>query len=264
LPLLFSRGSSKERMVAWSQLLDDDEELGELLERTFNRRAAAVAGVARRRRAIAMLSLKRAACGPQGKKMAVQAFSWADHVHRMTEAQFKRRYRLTWVSFNKLLGKVTADLDVVSVKQAKNGHQNTIVPNAVKLAIGLRYLAGGDPQDLYLIYCVSLSYVYKCVWAVVEAVNHGASRPGQAKTFRRGQARFLPHLARASLRYNLPGQAWARLCLPRQACQTTRASKGSPIRQLRRKENCGIHSWRRRSAKDELLLLDTMKIHESS
>ena len=160
-------------MVAWSQLFDDDEELGELLERTFNRRKlAAAAGVAQRRRAIAMLSLKRVACGPQGKKMAVRAFLWADHVQRLTEAQFKRRYRLTWASFNKLLGKVTADLETVNPKRGKNSREGTIVPNAVKLAIGLRYLAGGDPQDLFLIYCVSLSYVYKCIWAVVEAVNH--------------------------------------------------------------------------------------------
>jgi hypothetical protein len=45
------------------------------------------------------------------------------------------------------------------------------VPVEVKLAIGLRYLAGGDPQDLFVTYSVSINYVYKCVWAVIDAVN---------------------------------------------------------------------------------------------
>ena len=40
-----------------------------------------------------------------------------------------------------------------------------------KLAICLRFLAGGDPLDLKLIYDVSKSYVYSCVWRVVDAIN---------------------------------------------------------------------------------------------
>ena len=39
------------------------------------------------------------------------------------------------------------------------------------MAIALRFLAGGSPLDLRLIYHVSKSYVYDCVWAVVDAVN---------------------------------------------------------------------------------------------
>ena len=41
----------------------------------------------------------------------------------------------------------------------------------MKLAIALRYLAGGSHLDLRLIYHVSSCYVYKCVWAVVDAIN---------------------------------------------------------------------------------------------
>ena len=40
-----------------------------------------------------------------------------------------------------------------------------------KLAICLRFLAGGDPLDLKLIYDVSKSYVYSCVWRVADAIN---------------------------------------------------------------------------------------------
>ena len=103
--------------------------------------------------------------------MPVRDFSWADHVARLTESQFKRRYRLTWPSFNKLLGLVNSDLSITNERLARNGRNGTVVSNAVKLAIGLRYLAGGDPQDLFLIYCVHLSYVYQCVWSVVDAIN---------------------------------------------------------------------------------------------
>ena len=41
----------------------------------------------------------------------------------------------------------------------------------VKLCIALRYFAGGSPLDLRLIYHVSKSYVYDCVWLVVDAVH---------------------------------------------------------------------------------------------
>ena len=151
-------------MVAWSQLFDDDPEVGEFLERVFRaREKAGAAAAAVRQRVVAAASLQHVGQGPQGKKMAVREFSWGDHVARLTEAQFKRRYRLTWPSFNKLLGLVSADLTTINPKRGKNSREGTIVPNAVKLAIRLRYLAGGDPQDLFLIYCVHLSYVYKCV-----------------------------------------------------------------------------------------------------
>ena len=39
--------------------------------------------------------------GPQAKKQREEArFSWADHVRKMSEAQFKLRYRLDFDSFN--------------------------------------------------------------------------------------------------------------------------------------------------------------------
>ena len=47
----------------------------------------------------------------------------------------------------------------------------------MKLAIALRYLAGGSQLDLRLIYHVSSCYVYKCVWAVVDANRDQSPRP---------------------------------------------------------------------------------------
>ncbi|MGB1592517.1 MAG: transposase family protein, partial [Promethearchaeia archaeon] len=78
---------------------------------------------------------------------------------------------LNWRSFYKLLHIIKDDLSVNDLKQAKRGHFGWIVPDEAKLAMALRYLAGGDPKDLFLIYHVSYAYVFKCVWAVVDAIN---------------------------------------------------------------------------------------------
>ena len=58
------------------------------------RRLAAAASAAYR------LGLRSGGQGPQGKKVPDPApFSWTDHVARLTEAQFKQRYRLTFDGF---------------------------------------------------------------------------------------------------------------------------------------------------------------------
>ena len=59
----------------------------------------------------------------------------------------QRRYRLNWRSFYKLLKIIDGDLTVTDLKQAKRGHFGWVVPNASKLAMSLRYLAGGDPNS---------------------------------------------------------------------------------------------------------------------
>ena len=42
----------------------------------------------------------------------------------------------------------------------------------MRLAVALRYFAGGDPLDLMLIYCISKRMVYYCIWQVVDALNN--------------------------------------------------------------------------------------------
>ena len=46
---------------------------------------------------------------PQGKKLKDTPFSCVDHMMRMDAAQVQHRYRLSWPSFNKLLGLVLED-----------------------------------------------------------------------------------------------------------------------------------------------------------
>ena len=100
-------------MVAWSQLFDDDEELGDLLEQILRRgRVDRHAALAMRRRAAALAALTGSnGQGPQGKKSRLSPFSWKDHMARLSPADFKRRYRLSWPSFKELLGLLKDDLE---------------------------------------------------------------------------------------------------------------------------------------------------------
>ena len=131
------------------------KELGELLDLVLgdNDVIAAASAAHKRRMAAAAAAIfpQEGGQGPVGKKHKVKEFSWAEHVRRLTETQFQRRYRLNWRSFYKLLKIIDGDVNVKSLKLAKNGHFGWVVPNEAKLAMALRYLAGGDPKDLFLI-----------------------------------------------------------------------------------------------------------------
>lgn len=58
--------------------------------------------------------------GPHGQKyFDKQHFIWEDHVRRLTEQDFKLRYRLDFDSFNKLLDILRDSLSVSNEKHAK-------------------------------------------------------------------------------------------------------------------------------------------------
>ena len=110
------------------------------------------AALAHRRRLLhsAALALQTDGQGPQGPKHRPEQdslFSWAKHVRRMNEAQFKLRYRMTYDAFMKLLDEwgVRTQLDhssPASQKMASLAKWGVLVPAEVKLAITLRFLAG--------------------------------------------------------------------------------------------------------------------------
>ena len=148
----------------------------ELICAVINRRARVAAAVA-----VAAGHAAEAAAtggsGPQGPKTTPSdTFTWADHVARLTEAEFKLRYRVTPHAFHKeLLPKLWSRLSLDPKVRVK--HERKHVEPEVKLAICLRYMAGGDPLDLKLIYKVSRSYIYHCVWLGVDAINEVLGEP---------------------------------------------------------------------------------------
>ena len=63
-----------------------------------------------------------AAVGPNQQPLG---FDWEQHITRMSEADFKLRYRLSFDSFNKLLEQLQPKLDVANVRQAVNCRSGT-------------------------------------------------------------------------------------------------------------------------------------------
>ena len=135
-----------------------------------------LAAHARRRRMLAVATILRPGKGPQGEKTAPTwaPFSWTKHMNRLDEKDFKLRYRVTVDAFYKLLDEyhLREDLTTKDELHAMLSKWGTLVEAETKLAIGLRFLAGGDVHDLKYIYDVSSSYVYTCVWRVVDSINN--------------------------------------------------------------------------------------------
>ena len=72
---------------------EDDELLASLAAQRLRRIKVAVA--ARRKQvAAAVAAFSSCGQGPQGKKRREAAFSWEDHLARLTEDEFKQRYIL--------------------------------------------------------------------------------------------------------------------------------------------------------------------------
>ena len=110
--------------------------------------------------------------GPKGKCRKKEVFRWEQHVKKLNEDEFKLRYRLGSESFYHLLRQLQPHLqpaDKTRAAQANGGHA---IEPPVKLAVALRFLAGGMVADLKLIYnLLAKSTVYALVWLVVDAIN---------------------------------------------------------------------------------------------
>ena len=61
-------------------------------------------------------------------------FSWQTHVGRLTEVEFKQRYRLCPLSFDKLLGILEPGLSVQNEKQHLNSRSGQPIQMAVHTA----------------------------------------------------------------------------------------------------------------------------------
>jgi len=141
-----------------------------------------VAAEVRRRRAVVVTILMLAAgSGPQGPKRLKAPFNWEDHANSLSDKEFSRRYRLTKKSFRKLLFMLRPQLEPATVMARRNqlnGNCGSPVHPATVLAIGLRFLAGDQALDLKVCYRLSETAIYKCVCAVVDAVDEAGRQGG--------------------------------------------------------------------------------------
>ena len=65
-------------------------------------------------------------------------FSWRDHVARLTDRDFKLRYRLTLSAFNELLGMLRPYLKVKDEEKARMAKWGYLISEEAKLACTLR------------------------------------------------------------------------------------------------------------------------------
>ena len=84
---------------------------------------------------------------------------------------FRRAYRMKEPSFWRLLDLIEAKMG--NKRKRKRGRTpNGDICNGTRLAMALRYFAGGDPIDIAAVYKVNRSLVYESVWLVVQAINN--------------------------------------------------------------------------------------------
>jgi hypothetical protein len=109
-----------------------------------------VAAVVKRRRLAHAAALRRQKSGPRGKKRKpLSFFSWTDHLHRLSPRDFKARYRIDLESFRHLHALLKSRIETKNKEQGRRSrpHQGEVL-SEVRLAITLRYLAGGQVTKL--------------------------------------------------------------------------------------------------------------------
>ena len=89
----------------------------------------------------------------------------------LSDNEFKRLYRLDKRDFDDLLDKITPEVSSPRhTQQAQNSSGGPVLP-VVKLAVTLRFLAGGSHLDIAFTYNVDANYVYPIVWQCAAAIK---------------------------------------------------------------------------------------------
>ena len=96
---------------------------------------------------------------------------WAilQKISRMSDAFFKRYFRMDRASFQSLLETIK-DHITKDITKAVNSSGSPIHPS-IKLAIALRYLAGGSYLDLAFGFNIAYKGIMVYVWEVYQAID---------------------------------------------------------------------------------------------
>lgn len=118
---------------------------------------------------------------------------WDAHVRTFTEDEFRLNYRVSFGLFNKLIREIGPRLRTANITKVLSiftshfyfhqvtGHEifqqadasscGALTPE-IRLAVALRWLAGGSYQDIYRLHRVCKTTMYtSCIWPVVETSN---------------------------------------------------------------------------------------------
>ena len=137
---------------------------------SLDEQCAVAAAVHHRRRLAVILWHLQHRRRRNAKRKQQHFFSWAEYESMLDERDFQRCFRLTRAGFQELHDALRNQLEVDSVAQAVRSRGYPI-DSRVRLAVTLRYLAGGSYIDLRQLYKISKTEVFHCVWKTVDAIN---------------------------------------------------------------------------------------------
>ena len=91
-----------------------------------------------------------------------------DIYNELGPGYFRRAYRMKYESFTKLV-------DILAPffppKDSSMALVNGMISDSIRLAMSLRYFAGGSPYDIATTFGVAVSEVYVSVWRTIDAAN---------------------------------------------------------------------------------------------
>lgn len=89
------------------------------------------------------------------------------------DSEFRRAYRMSYANFQQLCRLLDPHLNNLSTGDGplRRGGANGKVSNSVRVAVALRYFAGGKRYDLNPLFGLSPASIYKSIEMVVEAIN---------------------------------------------------------------------------------------------
>lgn len=129
--------------------------------------------LARRRLAAAVVAIEsfRARRQRTGPRLKASRKDWQKHVSRIGHLTFRKMYRVDVISFNVLLDQLRSEIETVNVEMA-NRSSGSEVCAEVRLAITLRYAAGGVVWDIHSNFGISSAEFYRSVWRTMDVVNN--------------------------------------------------------------------------------------------
>ena len=108
---------------------------------------------------------------PGSKTIKRKRLNVDEHFLSMDPALFRRKYRMGFDSFYKLLDILEPHLKDTGEDMKFGSTPNGPITKSARLSMALRYFAGGDPADICDHHGCSLDEPLRSVWFVVDAIH---------------------------------------------------------------------------------------------
>ena len=108
---------------------------------------------------------------PGSKTIKRQRLDVDEHLKSMPPALFRRKYRMGFDSFYKLLDILEAHLPATGEDRKSGATTNGPISKCAWLSMVLRYFAGGDSADIWDHHGCHIDETLKSVWSVVDAIH---------------------------------------------------------------------------------------------